>query len=750
MNNAAFVSITLLILFKINYSQNDWRWISPYPHNNAIIGSCVINSSMYFWGEMETVLSTHDAGETFNYCSRYADVDDVSSGITSWQRIAFSDSLAGVVLDRGVHITFDGGKSWREIFYPGYYFNVASFANSKVGWMFGSSGSKKSIDGGKTWFNIWHPLTEKYRIYTRIFALDENRVWLLRKYNYHTQGDILSSKDGCVSWERLNIPFIQSDSTTQVSYYDIKMTESGLGVAVGSIYYINEKKKISFILRTTDFGISWIKNEFENVNLEHIIKVNNELWMVFGNGLSFTGETFQFTSTDSAKSWQMSKNIFQSDYTYNYLYTINFLPIQQVILAATLSGIFKSNDLGKTFVKLTNKTDIPIIDFSLDKTSSSTDQLAVAISNDNRYLISIDGGRNWEASVFPYEVGSNIREVSIADGTIFINAGGSNIFSSNDNGQSWHLILRKYNAGLRNLSTYNKEVISVIGYENSKKIFFTSNGGDIWQTSPLSRKFWFNSFQIVNSSTFVGCGGYYDSTSTNGMIYRSDDRGRNWRIIDYPREMQHIFMFTTKNGFAHTYYDFYKTEDYGESWSLNLSSNDFYRYFSNFIFTDSLNGLMRVSYYFKKTENGGKSWENINLNCPVWGSLKRMEYNNYGDLMVLGESRGFVIKQSNSKSLNYHESIKEQYPAVTNKLSQNHPNPFNSKTIIKYQLVQRGWVSVKIFDILGREVMQLVNQVQESGPHEISFNGENFPSGVYVYVLQVDGQSIARKMLLLQ
>jgi photosystem II stability/assembly factor-like uncharacterized protein len=750
MKISTFICIFLLINSTLVFSQDDWRWISPYPHNNDIKGSCVINRSMYFWGEMETILSTHDAGKTFNFCARYADVDDVAMGIISWQRVSFNDSLTGIVLHRGVHRTTDGGETWNELFYSGYHFTVATFVDSKVGWMFGSSGSKKTINGGETWYNIWHPITETHRIYTRIYAFDEDRVWLLRRYNYYVQGDILFSEDGCNSWKRINIPEVQADSTTQVSYYDIKITESGLGIAVGTINYVNEKRKVSVILRTIDFGNNWEKTEIENINLNHIIKINNEHWLVFGNGTSYSGETVQLTSNDSAKSWQMDKNIFQSNYNYNYLQTINYLPQQKVILAATSAGIFKSTDLGNTFNELTNDTDIPIIDFSIDKTSNSLDQLTVAISDDECYLISEDGGRGWRLSLFPNDVGSNIKEVHIADGTIFLNVNGSEIYSSIDKGQSWNRIFREYGAGFRNLTARNKNLIAVIGYDNSKKIFYSIDGGSFWNTSPLSRKFWFNSFQLINPNTFVGCGGYYDSTSTNGMIYRSDDSGRSWRIIDYPCEMEHIFMFNKNTGFAHTHYDLYRTEDSGASWSTNLSSDDYYRYYSNFVFTDSLNGLMRVSYYFKKTENGGQSWETTNLNCPVWGGLKRMEYNNHGDLLVLGESRGFVIKISNSSSSNNQESNKEYSTTVEMMLEQNHPNPFNSNTIIRYNLTQKSKVSLKVYDILGREIQHVINQVQEPGLQEISFNGDNFPSGMYVYVLRTNGQVIARKMLLLR
>ncbi len=76
------------------------------------------------------------------------------------------------------------------------------------------------------------------------------------------------------------------------------------------------------------------------------------------------------------------------------------------------------------------------------------------------------------------------------------------------------------------------------------------------------------------------------------------------------------------------------------------------------------------------------------------------------------------------------------------KLSQNFPNPFNPTTKINYELPQNSFVSLKIFDALGREVRTLVNQQEVAGYHEVSFSADNLSSGVYFYSISagaVDG-----------
>jgi len=69
-------------------------------------------------------------------------------------------------------------------------------------------------------------------------------------------------------------------------------------------------------------------------------------------------------------------------------------------------------------------------------------------------------------------------------------------------------------------------------------------------------------------------------------------------------------------------------------------------------------------------------------------------------------------------------------------LEQNFPNPFNSETVISYQLSVTGKVSLKIYDVLGNEISKLVNEFQSAGNYNVNFNGSNLSSGIYFYKLQ--------------
>jgi hypothetical protein len=83
-------------------------------------------------------------------------------------------------------------------------------------------------------------------------------------------------------------------------------------------------------------------------------------------------------------------------------------------------------------------------------------------------------------------------------------------------------------------------------------------------------------------------------------------------------------------------------------------------------------------------------------------------------------------------------------------LEQNYPNPFNPSTRIAFSVQRSGFTTLKVYDILGREVRTLVNETLQSGSHEVTFNAEGLSSGVYFYRLQAGEFAQTRRLLLLR
>ena len=83
-------------------------------------------------------------------------------------------------------------------------------------------------------------------------------------------------------------------------------------------------------------------------------------------------------------------------------------------------------------------------------------------------------------------------------------------------------------------------------------------------------------------------------------------------------------------------------------------------------------------------------------------------------------------------------------------LSQNYPNPFNPVTKINFALPKQGFVTLKIYDVLGREIRSLVNEVKSAGNYSVDFNASEYSSGVYFYRLESEGFSDIKRMVLIK
>ena len=104
-----------------------------------------------------------------------------------------------------------------------------------------------------------------------------------------------------------------------------------------------------------------------------------------------------------------------------------------------------------------------------------------------------------------------------------------------------------------------------------------------------------------------------------------------------------------------------------------------------------------------------------------------------------------VAKRSYNKILFTGDEI-----PVTYDLSQNFPNPFNPATTIQFQLPKNGFVTLKIYDILGKEVAALVNDQKTQGRYSVNFDASRLASGVYIYQLLVNDYESSKKMLFLK
>jgi hypothetical protein len=150
-------------------------------------------------------------------------------------------------------------------------------------------------------------------------------------------------------------------------------------------------------------------------------------------------------------------------------------------------------------------------------------------------------------------------------------------------------------------------------------------------------------------------------------------------------------------------------------------------------------------------------WEKIAF---VTGSGTTSEIQNYSfvDYNLQTGSYLYRLKQIDfDGSINYSDIVEVNVDIPSEfSLEQNYPNPFNPTTIIKFTIpaifasetMQSQHVSLKVYDILGKEIATLINEEKQPGVYEVEFDSSAFSSGIYFYELNSDGFSSVKKMIL--
>ncbi len=195
------------------------------------------------------------------------------------------------------------------------------------------------------------------------------------------------------------------------------------------------------------------------------------------------------------------------------------------------------------------------------------------------------------------------------------------------------------------------------------------------------------------------------------------------------------------------------------SFTVNLSKNGIYDIYeilpktensaNNALYKISKESIVIDSLYLNQNEGSG-SWKNIGryyLPAETQITIKVIDS---------GESTlGPVIRADAFKIALFQEVTslddKELSSLPTDfKLEQNYPNPFNPSTIITFQIPEAGLVSLKVYDLLGREVATLVDEHKTAGSYDVEFNASELSSGVYFYKLITGSSAQVKKMIYLR
>ncbi len=193
----------------------------------------------------------------------------------------------------------------------------------------------------------------------------------------------------------------------------------------------------------------------------------------------------------------------------------------------------------------------------------------------------------------------------------------------------------------------------------------------------------------------------------------------------------------------------YRTTNYGSTWT-SISGNLPDAPINDVIIDplDSRTLYIATDVGVLYSSNLGESWQILAAGLPTSAPCH--------DLTLHEASRKLVVWTHGRSAFattlpppNSADEMPMPYPRVL-RLSQNYPNPFNPKTRITYQQTMTDWVTLKVFDVSGREVAVLLDEVKEPGEYSVSFDASSLASGVYLYRLAAGGFIQTRKMVLMR
>lgn len=380
--------------------------------------------------------------------------------------------------------------------------------------------------------------------------------------------------------------------------------------------------------------------------------------------------------------------------------------------------------------------------------SAVSDQIGWAAGVGPTVLRTTNGGANWTNAVGTGITGDvyNIYAWDANNALCTTSPGATFIYKTTNGGSTWTQVYTLAGAFIDAIQMVSATEGYALGDPVGGKwlVLKTTDGGNSWArmaTEPSqvgSEAGWNNSFIIVGTHMWFG---------TNGTrVYHSSNLGATWSSA-------------ASTGTANTYAVHYNSSSNGmASGTAVVKSTDggaTYSAATNPGTSGNISGL----------EGNGTDWWATRSGASIYrstdhGATWTTPHTQTGavfqdiDLALVGNcpqgwavgNGGAIAKMSTVVGIS---NVGGEVP-TSFILSQNFPNPFNPSTNISFSIPKSGLVTLKVYDMVGKEVATLVNESKPAGNYIVGFNASNLPSGAYFYRVEADGFVDTKKMLLIK
>ncbi|HCN37216.1 MAG TPA: hypothetical protein DIS94_05835 [Bacteroidetes bacterium] len=680
--------LTLLILTGANnLNAQGWYWQTPKPVGASLHTTSAAGNIFYAAGDAGTIVKSTNSGINWMHIPTTGTTNSILLIANNAEDfVYFIDDL------NNFYLSSTGGESWT--IKPSPFQNPKKILMKSINTHFVLTNNKlwRTTNGGVNFIDVAPVQNSEFRDFDFIntstgfvISSDGTNSILYRTTNFGT------------NWNQINIPV---GNFNAVDFFDM---QNG---------YIGGEDGL--MRRTTNGGLEWnivsLSNVYDvsaiqmfNTKEAYFICKDNTLWSLSWNNayrvndvsgvtsLSATGSNLSFAGY-TGKIWVRESGWLRTinTTTYNTFNRINFLNANTGIMAGTNGAVSKSIDGGNTWVQ--NVINPNVIFYGMDFINSSTG---------------------------------------------FICGERGTIYRTTNGGQTWQLRNENFIYWLNAVNMINNSTGFAVGYNGI--ILMTTNAGGLWLEDVISPGEQFFDIEFINNNTGYSC---------SNKLYKSTDGGLSWVYTNFsiPIGFHDINFLNENTGFIVGQVNsgdggkIFKSTNGGNSWMEKFYAEE---PFYSIKFQNETTGFAtagRGSIY--KTINGGETWFRVFRN-GLLGEQGLVNHNiMYRDVAFRTSSEiyftgsyGNVLISDNGGSVNVNQissALPEGY-----ELQQNYPNPFNPETKIRYNLKTQGDVSLKVFDMMGREVKSLVNRQQTAGSYEVSFNGAGLSSGVYFYRITV-------------
>ena len=376
------------------------------------------------------------------------------------------------------------------------------------------------------------------------------------------------------------------------------------------------------------------------------------------------------------------------------------------------------------------------------------------------------------------------------------------VIESIDSGKTWQTLQTPVTYDLNDLYMFDDNTLCIVGDQGTS--LFSGNGGSSWTIGPSLTQ---DDLLSVSFSGTIGISGASSQTILWGTYTGT---GIFWIVIQsgfFGGGFWGAYMISPQIGFIageNSIFQplFGKTTDTGVTWdftAFHLNNNEGRA--TGIDFTDLNSGYVSARVWdgtgaIAKTTDGGNNWNSIIFSYPLrsidfpissasqvgysvgdsgtilktydaginWQQqnsgtslkLNKVFFKDYDFGFAVGES-GIILRtiSGGEPATNNENEIQSQ---LSFQLYQNYPNPFNPTTKIKFtfpfviasEAKQSQIVTLKVYDVLGNEILTLVNEELTAGEYEIEFDASSLPSGVYFYQLSTGSYIVTKKMLSLK